>query len=210
MLAAWMEGADRLAGAGFRPKRTFYLAFGGDEETTGIRGAGRIAESFAERGLRFAFILDEGGAVASDQLSAFTDRPVALVGIAEKGYLTLRVSATGLGGHASSPPKHSAIGRLGAALAALEAKPAALRLTGATSGMLQAIGKAGKGARAFLLRHPGIFGIIIRKNLAVNLSTAPLVRTTLAPTVIRGGERENVLPDSVEAIINLRILPVIP
>ncbi len=207
MLASWMEGVESLVSSGYQPRRTLYLAFGGDEETTGIRGAGRISEFFTEQQIRFAFILDEGGAVAVDQLSAFTDRPVALVGIAEKGYLTLRITAKGMSGHASSPPKHTAIGRLGQAVAALESSPFPPRLTEAPAGMLRALGHAVKGPKSILLKNPGIFGSILSRALSSNLATAPLVRTTLAPTVLRGGEQDNVLPDKVEAWVNLRLLP---
>ena len=207
MLASWMEAAERLALDGFQPRRTLYLAFGGDEETTGVRGAGRMARLFDERGIRFAFILDEGGAVAVDQLSAFTDRPVAMVGIAEKGYLTLNISAVGMSGHASAPPKHSAIGRLSAALVALENSPAPARLTEAPQGMLKVLGRSIGGLKGFVLRHHRLFSRTIIRGLSGSPSIAPLVRTTLAPTIVRGGARDNVLPDRVEATVNLRLLP---
>ncbi len=207
MLAAWLEAVNRLAAAGFKPRRSLYLAFGGDEETTGRRGAGRMAEIFAERNMRFAFILDEGGAVATDQLSSFTSRPVALLGIAEKGFLTLRIRARGMAGHASAPPRHTAIGRLSAALLALESQPASGRIGPVPGGMLQALGKAAGGLKGFLLRHYRLFGGLLGRRLAASADTAPMVRTTLAPTVIRGGERDNVLPDEVEALVNMRILP---
>ena len=119
MLVAWMEAVETLCRNGKQPYRTVYLAFGGDEETTGVRGAGSVSALFEKRGIRFSFILDEGGAVAVDQLSSFTKRPVALIGCAEKGYLTLKIIARGNSGHASSPPKYSAVGRLSRALAAL-------------------------------------------------------------------------------------------
>ena len=207
MLASWMETVGRLNAAGFRPERTLYLAFGGDEETTGTRGAGHMASVFAERNLRFAFILDEGGALAVDQLGSFTDKPVALVGVAEKGYLTLRITASGTSGHAASPPKHTAIGRLSQAVAALESRPARPRLTEAPIGMLKSLGRAGRGPKGFLLRHPRLFSRMILRGFSSSPATDRLVRTTLAPTIIRGGERDNVLPDRVEATINLRLLP---
>ena len=207
MLASWMEAVGRLAAAGFRPERTLYLAFSGDEESTGTRGAGHMAGVLTERGIRFACILDEGGALAVDQLSGFTDRPVALVGIAEKGYLTLRITAAGMSGHAAAPPKHTAIGRLSQSLAALESRPAAPRLTEAPIGMLRALGRAGGGFKGFILRHPRLFSPFILRIFSSSPATDRLVRTTLAPTIVHGGDRENVLPDRVEAMVNLRLLP---
>ena len=207
MLSAWLEAVDRAAARGEKPKRTLYLAFGGDEETLGTRGAAATAAEFARRGLRFAFILDEGGAVAVDQLAAFTDRPVALVGTAEKGYLTLRITARGMPGHASAPPKRTAIGRLGRAMAVLEDKPFPKRLTDVPAGMFRALGRAVGGLKGFILSHPRLFAPIILKALSANPSTSGMIRTTAAPTIVRGGERDNVLPDAVEGYVNLRILP---
>ncbi len=207
MLASWMESVDRLVSSGFKPERTLFLAFGGDEETSGFRGAGSMSRLFGERGIRFAFILDEGGALAVDQLKDFTDKPVALVGIAEKGYLTLKISARGMSGHASAPPKHTAIGRLSRALAALESHPAACRLTEAPAGMLEALGRVVPGVKGALLRNHRFFPGLITRIFSSSSVTAPMVRTTLAPTVIQGGERDNVLPDKVEATVNLRLLP---
>ncbi|MDF1569771.1 MAG: M20/M25/M40 family metallo-hydrolase [Spirochaetaceae bacterium] len=207
MLAGWMEAVERLAARDFRPERTLVLAFGGDEETSGFRGAGSIASLFREEGRRFAFVLDEGGAVATEQLSAFTDKPVALIGCAEKGYLTLTLNASGMSGHASAPPKRSAVGRLSAALAALEANPAPSRLVDVPIGMLRALGHAVGGLKGFILTHPRLFRRVLLKNFAGTPSTASMIRTTLAPTVIRGGERDNVMPDKAVARINLRILP---
>ncbi|MCG8454293.1 MAG: M20/M25/M40 family metallo-hydrolase [Spirochaetales bacterium] len=207
MLAAWMEAAESLASQGKRPHRTVYLAFGGDEETTGQRGAARIAALFAKRGIRFAYALDEGGAVATNQLKSFVSGPVALIGAAEKGYLTLCLRAQGMSGHASAPPKHTAIGRLSTALAALEAHPFPLALSEIPQAMLSALGRAAGGFKGFLLSHPRLFKPLILSQLGARSSMASLVRTTLAMTVVRGGERDNVLPNEAQAQINLRILP---
>jgi carboxypeptidase PM20D1 len=93
-LAALLHAAERLISDGFRPKRTVYLAFGGDEETGGVRGAKRIGEVLASRGVRASFLLDEGGPIA-DGLLSFADRPLALVGISEKGYMDVLVETSG-------------------------------------------------------------------------------------------------------------------
>ncbi len=207
MLAAWLEAVDRAAARGAKPVRTLYLAFGGDEEVSGLRGARTIAAEFAGRGIRFAFVLDEGGAVAVDQLTAFTKRPVALVGTAEKGFLTLKITSSGMPGHASAPPKHSAVGRIAQALAALETHPFPKKLTEVPMGMFRALGRTIGGPKGFVLSHPRLFAPIILKALAANSATSGMVRTTTALTIVRGGERDNVLPDTVEAFVNLRILP---
>ena len=107
-LLAIMEAVEALAAQGFKPRRTIWLAFGHDEETGGERGAKRIAELLASRGVRLEFVLDEGLLITHGILKGLA-QPLALIGIAEKGILNLRLSATAPDGHSSMPPKSSAI-----------------------------------------------------------------------------------------------------
>ena len=93
-----------------------WIAFGHDEEVGGENGAGAITRRLAERGVRFWFSLDEGMAIAEPGATTLTDTPLALIGVAEKGYLTLRLTARSPGGHSSVPPPSTAIGRLSRAI----------------------------------------------------------------------------------------------
>src|SRR5437667_228413 len=77
-------------------------AFGHDEEVGGRYGARRIAEQLGARGVRPALVLDEGGFMAAGLMPGLTRR-AAIVGIAEKGYLSLRLKAQAAGGHSSMP-----------------------------------------------------------------------------------------------------------
>jgi carboxypeptidase PM20D1 len=85
---ALMESLDTLLGEGLRPQRSIYFAFGHDEEVSGRDGAAMIAKHFEGQGIRFDFVLDEGGAMTRGMLAGI-DRPVAVVGISEKGYVNL-------------------------------------------------------------------------------------------------------------------------
>ncbi|HXG27991.1 MAG TPA: M20/M25/M40 family metallo-hydrolase, partial [Nevskiales bacterium] len=100
---AQLEAVELLLARGFKPRRTIYLAFGHDEEVGGRDGAARIAELLHKLQVRPALVLDEGGAVMQDGMLGLSG-PVALVGIAEKGYLSLMLSAEDSGGHSSMPP----------------------------------------------------------------------------------------------------------
>ena len=117
-----MEAVNNLLKSGYQPERTIYLAFGDDEEVSGLHGAKAIVETLQARGVQLAFMLDEGGAVTRGTLYGI-DRPVGQVGISEKGYLSLRLKAKVSGGHSATPPERTAIGSLGLAIAALEANP---------------------------------------------------------------------------------------
>src|SRR3954452_21361554 len=118
-LYSMLEAAEAMAKEGFRPKRTIYFAFGHDEEVAGERGAKAIVTALAARGVRFVFVIDEG-LLITDGIIKGLDRPAALIGVAEKGYATLVLTAHATPGHSSMPPRDTAIGMMSAALARLE------------------------------------------------------------------------------------------
>src|SRR2546429_4091351 len=127
-LVGLCEAVEHLLGAGAKPRRTVYLAFGYDEEVGGGRGAAGIAELLASRNVHPEFVLDEGGALTNG-LIAGVSAPVAVVGIAEKGYVTVGLTAQAEGGHSSMPPDETAVGILAAAILRLQhhQMPRALR-----------------------------------------------------------------------------------
>uniref|UniRef100_UPI00135B5922 M20/M25/M40 family metallo-hydrolase n=1 Tax=Agromyces humi TaxID=1766800 RepID=UPI00135B5922 len=100
-LLVLLEAVENLLADGFVPARDVYLSFGGDEESHGD-AARAIADLFRERGLTPWLVLDEGGAVVDAPLP-FVKVPAAMVGVGEKGVVTLRLAAHGEGGHASAP-----------------------------------------------------------------------------------------------------------
>jgi carboxypeptidase PM20D1 len=112
-LYSMLEAAEQMAKAGFRPKRTVYFAFGHDEEVAGVRGAKVIAATLASRGVKLDFVLDEGLLITEGILKGL-DKPAALVGVAEKGYATLVLTAHSTPGHSSMPPRQTAIGMMSA------------------------------------------------------------------------------------------------
>ncbi len=119
-LIAILEAADRLAASGYTPKRTLMFGFGHDEEVSGS-GAKAIAELLKSRGIKPYAVIDEGGAITTGMPDV--KGPVARIGVAEKGYLTLVLTAKAQGGHSSAPPNYTAIGALSKAIVAIEANP---------------------------------------------------------------------------------------
>ena len=75
--------------AGFRPRQTIYLAFGQDEEQGGERGARQIAKLLKGRGVHLRWVIDEGLLITEGAVPGLA-RPAALVGVAEKGFLSVR------------------------------------------------------------------------------------------------------------------------
>lgn len=201
-----LEGIESLIGTGYRPQRTVVLAFGHDEEVGG-RGAAAIVAWYNSQGWPMpALVLDEGGAVTQGQLSGI-DEPVALVGIAEKGFLSLELVSEGQGGHSSMPSGTSHIGRVSRAVAALEANPFPARVTGVPEAMLRAIAPSMTFGERLGIANLWLTEPFVRKALLKVPSSAAMLRTTTAPTIIAAGEKENVLPPRARAVVNFRILP---
>jgi carboxypeptidase PM20D1 len=205
-LMAILEATERLIAAGFVPERTVYLAFGGDEEVTGQRGAGRIAAELAARGVVAECLVDEGTAVVENTV-ALVKRPIALIGTAEKGYVDLRITVPGTDGHASMPHRRTTVGRLARAIRRMERRPFSARIVPSVGEFLVAIADAAPRAYRPFLRRPRLFAALLKRVLALDPKTDALVRTTQAPTMLSGSAAPNVLPARAEVCVNVRILP---
>jgi carboxypeptidase PM20D1 len=199
-----MEAVEALLAQGFSPRRTVYLAFGHDEEVMGVRGAKQIAALLKTRGVKAEYILDESGAITSGVVPGL-NKPVALVGTAEKGYLTFELSVDGEGGHSSMPPAKTAIGVLSRAIDRLEGNRFPAKFEGPTREMFDFVGPEMGFPMRFVFANQWLFKGLIKRRLEASIYTNGALRTTCAATVIRGGERENVLPQKAVALVNFRL-----
>ncbi|WP_051191582.1 M20/M25/M40 family metallo-hydrolase [Microbacterium luticocti] len=199
-----LEAVENLLAAGFRPARDVCLSFGGNEETYGA-AAREIAASFRDRGEIPWLVLDEGGAVVDAPLP-FVSGEAAMIGVAEKGVLTLRLSTRGEGGHASAPPTMTAVRRIARAVDRLDARTFRPRTPQAISRMLGAFASRATGPARPLYRAlaaaPWLAGRVFA---LLGGETAAFVRTTVAATMASGGTAANVLPSQASATVNLRI-----
>jgi carboxypeptidase PM20D1 len=182
------------------------LAFGADEEAGGVEGAAKIAGLLRERAVRPQFVLDEGGGVIAGVIPGIA-APVALVGIAEKGYLSVELSVRAEGGHSSMPPRHTAAGVLARAITRLEAHPLPGGVRGATAALFDAIGPEMSFGGRVIFANRWLFDPLIVRKLAGSPSTDATLRTTTAVTVLEGSPKDNVLPARARAVVNFRILP---
>ncbi|MDR2670616.1 MAG: M20/M25/M40 family metallo-hydrolase [Oscillospiraceae bacterium] len=203
LVACLMEAAESLLRQGFAPTRDIYFAFGHDEETGGAEGASALAALFAKRNLRFALVLDEGGALTRGTLSLH--RPVAEIGVSEKGMMNVRLTARSTGGHAAHPPRHTALGRIAEAVCRVEFRPGPARLTPLITDLLTALAPYLSFPWRFLIANRGLLRRFLLRRLARG-GEAAWVRTTFAPTTAQAGSAPNVLPDAAEAVLNVRLL----
>lgn len=200
------EAIEQLIRLGFQPTRTTHLVFGHDEEVSGQQGAGAITARWETEGKRFEWVLDEGGAIGVGIVPGVA-APVALIGIAEKGYLTLSLTASAEGGHSSMPPPHTAIGILADAIERVEGHPMPASLSGATNQFLAAVAPAMAFPQRIFVANRDLLGPLVLRSLSESPRMNATIRTTTAVTMVNGGLKENVLPASARALVNFRILP---
>ena len=203
---AILEAVEALLGSAFQPQRTIYLFFGHDEEGLGTAGARAAAALLEQRKVQLDYVLDEGGVVVQGVIAGVR-KPVALVRTAEKGYLSLELSVSGTGGHSSAPTRPTTIGILARALTALEADPFEARLTAPVKELLATTSNDQPLGMRVVLRNLWLFKPLVLSQLAKQPSTDATIRTTIAPTMLSGGPKDNVLPTTARAIVNFRILP---
>ena len=205
-LVALFEGLEALAGQGFTPKRSIILVSGHDEEVGGT-GAKAAADWLAARRTKALFTIDEGGLIATD--TPMINGPAAMIGVAEKGYVTLQVVAPANGGHSSAPPPATQIGtiNLAKALLRIEAKQFPLELRGPAEGMVSVLAAKAGGMNKLAAANRWLFGGMIVSKMGDNPAAAAMLHTTIAPTMLTGSPKENVLPQTATALINYRIAP---
>lgn len=204
-LLAIMEAVERLVQEGWRPPCPVYLAFGHDEEVGGD-GARAMAALLAQRGVPIAAALDEGGAITDGAIPGST-LPLATIGVAEKGYLSVRLRVRGGGGHSSMPPAQTAIGRLAAAVAKLEANRPAAHFSPVQEELLRRLAPHAPLHQRVVLANLWLFAPLVARQLAASPASDATLRTTTAPTLFHAGVKDNVLAQQAEAVVNFRIRP---
>ena len=204
-LVCSLEAAEWLMAEGFVPEQDIWFAFGHDEEIGGPEGAMKMEKWFAGKGIHFSWLLDEGGLVNDGAMKGL-DRPLALIGIGEKGYADIRFTARDEGGHASMPPKHSALGTIATFVHRLEGKPMKTRLVPPVWAFLNTVGRYQSFGLRLILANLWLFKPLFLKVFSAGRTGNAMLRTTAAPTMAKASNAMNVLPQSAEAIVNFRIL----
>jgi carboxypeptidase PM20D1 len=207
MLHGLLEASTILLEKGFLPERDIYFAFGQDEEVGGLDGALKIAEYFKSEEINFDAVFDEGGIVVEAGSIKGVDKDIALVGVAEKGFLSARITVKGLGGHSSMPPLESAMGKAARIMLNLEKNQFPSRLIPSIENFLNQIGGSMGFSTRFAIANLWVMKPILLNQLSKNPPTNAITRTTTALTMMKGSDGTNVLSPEVEFVANFRLLP---
>lgn len=209
-LTALMSAVEALLDAGWAPTRTLVMAFGFDEECSGYRGAGAIAQHLTQRygddGV--AIILDEGG--LGLQLLG-DDTLYALPAVVEKGHVDIWLDLSVVGGHSSIPFPHTSIGIAAEIIAALEANPydPELLADSPVHRHLQCQARYSPQAQPEITRlvKAGDLDALAGELAAANPMTQFMIQTSQAVDMIDGGQKINAMPEHVALGVNYRVAP---
>ncbi len=207
MLIAILEAADELIQKGYVPNQDIYLAFGHDEEVSGLQGAVKIADYFNNKGIRFDAVYDEGGLVTSPgSVLPQVNQPIALVGVAEKGFLTLEITVKGIGGHSSMPPAKGSLVLAAEIIEKLNTQQMPATLIPPIENFLSNIGGAMDFKARMAIANTWLLKSTLLKSLEKNPTSNALIRTTTAITMAHSSDATNVLSASTKVTVNFRIL----
>ena len=201
---AQLQAVEELVKSGFEPECDIYLTYAINEETGG-NGAQNAMQYLKDQGITFAFVMDEGGGVIDKPMDAM-DRPCAVIGITEKGYMDLKISAIGKGGHSSTPPRNTPVARLLAFAAEVEkARPFKKALIPETETMFREMAPSfGLGLR-LILGNLWLFRGLFKKLMPmVSPFGEAILATTCCFTMMKGSDAANVIPKEPYLIANLR------
>ncbi len=208
MLFSLFEAADQLIGEGFQPEQDIWFAFGHDEEVSGRQGAVHIADYFKQRGITFDAVYDEGGIIAAPGSAMESiKKPMALVGIGEKGFLTLRIKVFGLGGHSSMPPAKSSLVYAAEIIEKLNDNQLPPKIISPIASFLDNIGGEMNFTSRMAIANQWLLKPLLINTFSKSPSSNALIRTTTAISMAKGSDAPNVLTSVSEVTINFRILP---
>ena len=202
---AIMEAIENLLQLGFIPERTIYIALGHDEEVAGRRGARVISDWMREQKIRPAFVLDEGGQIDTEHFKEL-GRPVAIIATGEKGYTNIDLSVELPGGHSSMPAKETAIDILNKAVVAVREKQIPGSITPVVEEMIRRTTAPGPFLKRMVTHNLWLTEPLVKMEMEKSKETNALIHTTLVPTIVQGGIKDNVIPSTAKATFNSRIL----
>lgn len=206
-LFCMMTAVEELIAGGYEPECDVYLASSCTEEWSG-EGAPLTVEYLKEQGVKFAYLMDEGGMIIEEPVAGVKGT-YGMVGVLEKGYGDVKFIAKGQGGHASAPKKNTPLARLGKFMVAVEKKsPFTNRFSPTVREMFRRMAPNMNFGMKLIFANMWLFEGLLKKLLpSISSAAGAMLHTTLAFTMAKGSDGLNVLPQEAYVTGNMRFIP---
>lgn len=199
-----LQSIEELLEEGFIPAFDVYIEASINEETRG-KGARNAAQYFEQKSIAFSIVIDEGGTILDEPISGMS-KPYAVIGVTEKGYMDLKITAKGTGGHSSTPPRKTPAARLFAFAHEIEKKRPFMKcLLPEAQEMFRCMAPAFPFPLRFLLGNTWFFKPLLKLVLPkISPFGEALLATTCCFTMMEGSKAPNVIPKEPYLVANLR------
>jgi acetylornithine deacetylase/succinyl-diaminopimelate desuccinylase-like protein len=201
--ASMATAFGRLARSGFRPRGTLVLAAVADEEALGSHGAGWLTKH-ATGAVEADYVITETGGIPIDTPGG---RRLPII-VGEKGSCWCRLRVRGEAGHASTPLRtDNALVTAAEVVSRLAAFRPPAKIDDAWRSFVG--GMAWPEEISSLLLDPAAIDDLCETlpDLGLARQAHACTHMTIAPTIVRGGTKTNVIPDQVELDLDVRTLP---
>ena len=202
-----LTAVEELIKDGFVPEGDVYIASSCTEEWSG-EGAPSTVEYLKEQGVKFAYLMDEGGMIIEEPVGGVKGT-YGMVGVLEKGYGDLKFIAKGNGGHASAPKKNTPLVRLGKFMTDVEKKsPFKRQFSPTVREMFRRMAPNMNFGMKLIFANMWLFeGLLIKLLPSISSAAGAMLQTTLAFTMAKGSDGLNVLPQEAWVTGNMRFIP---
>ncbi len=205
---SFYQAVEELLIQGYKPKCDVYLGSSCTEEIGGD-GAPKLVNWFKEHNIKLWMLSDEGGGIVQNPVGG-VEGNFAAVGIFEKGYGDLKLSAKGNGGHSSTPPKNTPIARLAAFINDVEKhNPFIVKFSPAVEAMFTNLAPyCTNFGLKLVMSNLWLFKPLLKKVMPmISSEAAAMLQTTIAFTMTKGSDGYNVIPQEAYVTANLRYIP---
>jgi acetylornithine deacetylase/succinyl-diaminopimelate desuccinylase-like protein len=205
-VAMMVHALLRLAGEDRPHSGDILFAAVVDEEAGGNAGSRFLANEHAELfdGIRYA-IGEFGGFPLY-----VSQAPLYMIQVGEKQPCFTEIKLRGPAGHGARPMRDGAMAELGKLLVRLNHCRLPIHITPATERMVHAIANVLPAAKRAIFRRlldPKRTDRILRRLGDIGRNLEPLFRNTANATLVRGGDKPNVIPPEISLGLDGRLLP---
>lgn len=198
MDAMMLTSIEDILTSGKQPARDLVIAFFADEEDGSRLGAGYVVDNHPEVFAGATEAISEVGGYSVDLGGTRS----YLVQTGEKALVWVKLVARGTAAHGSRLMRDNAVTKLAEAVAAIGRKEWPIQLTDTTTQLLDEIARI----MGSDVKKVGPDALLLSTGSAAGFLLATL-RTTSNPTLLNAGYKHNVIPDTAEALIDIRTLP---